>query len=67
MAKVSLSLLKLFAQVLKIYFSSRAMVNAKGGAAVHVLSGAPSLLSLSDPNIVNRLVMRFVLRAEGKD
>ncbi|GAA5823160.1 hypothetical protein JCM5353_005801 [Sporobolomyces roseus] len=45
----------------------RSMVKAKGGAAVHVLSGAPSLLSLSDPNIVNRLVMRFILRAEGKD
>ncbi|GAA5927201.1 alpha/beta fold hydrolase [Sporobolomyces koalae] len=45
----------------------RALINAKGGANCHVIAGAPSLISLSDPNIVNRIVMRFLLRVEGKD
>ncbi|GAA6010068.1 hypothetical protein JCM11491_005852 [Sporobolomyces phaffii] len=45
----------------------RAFVNARGGANCHVIAGAPSLISLSDPNIVNRIVMRFLNRAVGKD
>ncbi|GAA5882206.1 hypothetical protein JCM16303_002278 [Sporobolomyces ruberrimus] len=45
----------------------RALVNARGGANCHVIAGAPSLISLSDPNIVNRIVMRFLNRAEGKE
>ncbi|GAA6058873.1 hypothetical protein JCM10212_002817 [Sporobolomyces blumeae] len=45
----------------------RSFTNARGGASCHVISGAPSLISLSDPNIVNRIAMRFCLRAEGED
>ncbi|GAA5823678.1 hypothetical protein JCM11251_000721 [Rhodosporidiobolus azoricus] len=36
---------------------------AKGGAAIHTISGAPSRISLSDSNIVNRILMQFVQRA----
>ncbi|GAA5985565.1 hypothetical protein JCM5350_007136 [Sporobolomyces pararoseus] len=44
----------------------RALVNAKG-CHVACIAGAPSLISLSDPNIVNRIVMRFLNRVEGRD
>ncbi|GAA5918468.1 hypothetical protein JCM6882_005144 [Rhodosporidiobolus microsporus] len=38
-------------------------VSAKGGAAIHAISSAPSRISLSDSNIVNRILMQFVQRA----
>ncbi|GAA5953347.1 hypothetical protein JCM3765_005011 [Sporobolomyces pararoseus] len=44
----------------------RALVNAKG-CHVACIAGAPSLISLSDPNVVNRIVMRFLNRVEGRD
>ncbi|GAA6061334.1 hypothetical protein JCM10212_003224 [Sporobolomyces blumeae] len=42
----------------------RAFSNAAGGASCHVIAGAPSLISLSDANIVNRICTQFCLRAK---
>ncbi|GAA5892454.1 alpha/beta fold hydrolase [Sporobolomyces salmoneus] len=43
-----------------------ALVNAKNPHIV-CIAGAPSLISLSDPNIVNRIITRFLQRALGKE
>ncbi|GAA5855761.1 hypothetical protein JCM8547_001675 [Rhodosporidiobolus lusitaniae] len=37
--------------------------NAKGGAPIHAIASAPSLISLSDSNIVNRMLLQFVQRS----
>ncbi|GAA5886554.1 hypothetical protein JCM5296_005326 [Sporobolomyces johnsonii] len=41
----------------------RAFTNAKGGAAVHAIASAPSLISLSDPGIANRVILQFFQRS----
>ncbi|GAA6036037.1 hypothetical protein JCM8097_006577 [Rhodosporidiobolus ruineniae] len=38
-------------------------VNAKGPIGIHAISSAPSLISLSDSNIVNRIILQFVQRS----
>jgi hypothetical protein len=42
---------------------NRSFVNSKGGANTVVISGAPSLISLSDSNVTNRILMQFAQRA----
>ncbi|GAA5823671.1 hypothetical protein JCM11251_000719 [Rhodosporidiobolus azoricus] len=42
-----------------------AFVNAKGGADVHVVSSAPATMSLSDGNIVSRLMGQFFSKCTG--
>ncbi|GAA5975173.1 hypothetical protein JCM11641_004378 [Rhodosporidiobolus odoratus] len=41
----------------------KAFVNCKGGAGEFVVHGAPSLISLSDSNLVNRIILQSVTRA----
>ncbi|BGP47353.1 hypothetical protein JCM10450v2_003205 [Rhodotorula kratochvilovae] len=41
----------------------RAFANAKGPVQIHAISSAPGLISLSDSNIVNRIIMQFVQRS----
>lgn len=37
--------------------------NAKGGVSIHAIIGAPGLISLSDANIVNRIIAQFLQRS----
>ncbi|GAA5994379.1 alpha/beta fold hydrolase [Rhodotorula paludigena] len=41
----------------------RSFVNAKGPVGIHAISSAPGLISLSDSNIVNRIIMQFLQRS----
>ena len=38
-------------------------VNARGPVMIHAISSAPGLISLSDSNIVNRIILQFVQRS----
>ncbi|GAA5823674.1 hypothetical protein JCM11251_000720 [Rhodosporidiobolus azoricus] len=42
-----------------------AFLNAKGGAEIHVISGAPAVMSLSDGNVVSRLMGQFFSKCTG--
>ncbi|GAA5933599.1 hypothetical protein JCM3775_003748 [Rhodotorula graminis] len=41
----------------------RSFVNARGTVQIHAISSAPGLISLSDSNIVNRIILQFVQRS----
>ncbi|BGP15305.1 hypothetical protein JCM10213v2_003266 [Rhodosporidiobolus nylandii] len=43
----------------------RAFKNAKGGARLHTIASAPTLMSWSDYGIVNRVVAQFVQQAQS--
>ncbi|BGP39277.1 hypothetical protein JCM10449v2_003215 [Rhodotorula kratochvilovae] len=44
----------------------RAFVNAKGGARVQFIASAPTLMSWSDYNVVNRIVAQFVAQNQPR-
>ncbi len=42
----------------------RSLPNAKGGAAIHVVAGAPHLMAYIEPGVTARIVQQFVTRCE---
>jgi pimeloyl-ACP methyl ester carboxylesterase len=42
----------------------KSLPNAKGGAAIHVVAGAPHLMAYFEPGVTARIVQQFVTRCE---